>query len=516
MESAPAVFFSYARDDDKREGRKLSQIRNALQAELSVLSGDEWHVFQDVEDIGVGEQWEKRLEEGLTGSTFFLAIITPTYLKRDACRNELKRFLTHEQRVGRDDLVIPLLYLDTPTLVDSHLRERDALARAIAQRQWHNWTDLRLKSLETTDARRRLADLAKAILDAYARGGQMSAELATEAVNALDASEESTGDRSPQPKVVFPLHGIRTHAEWVREFSQLAAEHHWQSREARWNFGRFSLLKFLLPWGRKSKEKWFVERYGDEMQVGHLGLSDDRLPSVVAHSFGCYLVGYAMLKYDGLKFNKIILCGSILPSDFPWDDLLRSGRVRSVRNEFGVRDQWVKLVRYFVRGSGASGARGIAAERQHPLLEQKKVVFNHAEYFVRAHMKSWIDFLEREDEVLPSETVDVRWPRSRPPILLYVLVVAVCLGLFGATYRFTAQWKVSVSITRVIAGIFSRPSPSPSPTPSRPPFVSSIGLKLNWIEPLGIWVGEDEVTQAQLLAIMGEVPGYYKGDRRPA
>jgi hypothetical protein len=516
MGPAPAVFFSYAHDDDRREGGKLSQIRHALEAELSTLTGDEWHVFQDVEDIAVGEQWKKRLEEGLAGSTFFLPIITPTYLKRDACRNELRRFLNREQQLGRDDLVIPVLYINTPALSDPHLLERDALARTIAERQWHNWTDLRPQSFETADARKRLGDLAKAILEAYARGGRLSAELATEAVIALDASEVSTVNSSRQPKVVFPLHGIRTHAEWIRAFSQLAAEHDWQSREASWNFGRFSLLGFLSPWGRASKEQWFVNTYVQELDVGHLNLNSERLPSLVAHSFGCYLVGYAMLKYDGLRFNKIILCGSILPTDFPWDDLLESGRVRSVRNEFGIRDPWVKLVRHFVRGSGSSGARGIAPERQHPRLEQKKFVFNHAEYFVRAHMKSWIDFLEREEAVSPGKAIDVRWPKPRPPILLYVLVAAVCFSVFGAIHQVTAHWKVNVSITRVLARIFSKPTPSPSPTPSRPPVVSSIDLKLNWVEPLGLWVAEHEVTQAQLLAVMGELPGYYKGDRRPA
>ena len=57
------------------------------------------------------------------------------------------------------------------------------------------------------------------------------------------------------PRVVFPLHGIRTRAEWVGAFSQLAAENDWKSREASWNFGRFSLLKFLSPWGRKGQRK---------------------------------------------------------------------------------------------------------------------------------------------------------------------------------------------------------------------------------------------------------------------
>jgi hypothetical protein len=232
METHPAVFFSYARNDDDREGGRLGTIRAALEAELSLLSGDDWHVFRDVEDIKVGQQWSKRLEAGLTGSTFFLAVITPTYLKRDACREELKRFLKKEQQLERDDLVIPLLYLNTPAISDSGLRNRDTLARAIAERQYHDWTDLRTEPLTSVEARRRLAQLAGAILEAYARGGPGSKQLATQTVTALIASQEdfssrestaqtregnvqrsleihedSIVDKPVQPKVVFPLPG---------------------------------------------------------------------------------------------------------------------------------------------------------------------------------------------------------------------------------------------------------------------------------------------------------------------
>src|SRR5687768_2685781 len=105
MNEVAAVFFSYARADDEREGRKLTEIRKALESELNALSGDVWNVFQDVEDIEIGEQWKKRLNTEVGGSTFFVPVVTPTYLKRSFCRAELIQFLAQEKRIGRDDLV---------------------------------------------------------------------------------------------------------------------------------------------------------------------------------------------------------------------------------------------------------------------------------------------------------------------------------------------------------------------------------------------------------------------------
>lgn len=81
MDRTPAVFFSYVRADDERERGRLSDLRKALEAELTGLSGDVWKVFQDVEDIQIGQEWRKRLDEGLSGSTFFLPVLTPTYIE---------------------------------------------------------------------------------------------------------------------------------------------------------------------------------------------------------------------------------------------------------------------------------------------------------------------------------------------------------------------------------------------------------------------------------------------------
>jgi hypothetical protein len=157
-----------------------------------------------------------------------------------------------------------------------------------------------------------------------------------------------SGETGKSERVVFPLHGIRTRAEWQKAFADVAQDGGWKCRLEKWNFGRMSLPSFLLPFGRSKKIKWFENTYTEEINDKNLDLKAGELPSVVAHSFGTYIVGWSMFKYEELKFNKIILCGSILPTDFPWDALLERGQVRAVRNEFGVSDIWVKWVRFFV------------------------------------------------------------------------------------------------------------------------------------------------------------------------
>lgn len=295
---------------------------------------------------------------------------------------------------------------------------------------------------------------------------------------------------SESERVVFPLYGIRTRGEWQSAFADLGAIDKWKCRRKRWNFGRFSLFQFLWPFGPGKKIKWFEATYGEEVNDRGLSLGTGELPSVVAHSFGTYIVGWALFTYEHLRLNKVILCGSILPTDFRWDLILQRGQVRAVRNEFGVKDIWVKLVRFFVPRTGPSGAYGFAYE--HPRLQQQRFEFNHSEYFADGHMKAfWIPFLNRREPAIPEEQTSIERPKRNQPVALYVIVLVVLFMLASPAMLLVSNRSIPREI------------------------VSSTGMKLEWIEPLKIWVGEHEVTQAEYRSVIGTDPSLYKGERNP-
>jgi pimeloyl-ACP methyl ester carboxylesterase/SAM-dependent methyltransferase len=216
-------------------------------------------------------------------------------------------------------------------------------------------------------------------------------------------------------KVVIPLHGIRTHAEWQRAFVDVAQKHNLYCPLEKWNFGRFSLIRFLLPRQREAKIRWFRSAYDDLNDSRDAALGDNNLPSLVAHSFGTYIVGYALLKYKNIRFDKIILCGSILPTDFPWKTIIDRGQVRELRNEYGVKDFWVRRVNWFVNKAGSSGQSGFTQnglKLQSDRIIQEEFIFEHSEYFNRGHMDQfWIPFLLR-----PSVPVSSRIATEHVPL----------------------------------------------------------------------------------------------------
>src|SRR5215211_4368218 len=143
-------------------------------------------------------------------------------------------------------------------------------------------------------------------------------------------------------KVVFPLHGISTHAHWQRIATDVLRTQGWICRLTRWHFGYCSVLRLLIPQQRRTKIFWFRDTYDSEIHDSDVPVSKDNPPSVIAHSFGTYILGNALLTYKHLYFNKVLLCGSILPRNFPWDDLINRGQVQAVRNEYGSKDRWAR------------------------------------------------------------------------------------------------------------------------------------------------------------------------------
>ena len=87
--------------------------------------GDEFSIFQDRKDISWGDCWKERINSSLDTTTFLIPVITPGFFKSEYCREELSRFLDRERKLGRDDLILPVYYIDTPALYDKKLQATD-------------------------------------------------------------------------------------------------------------------------------------------------------------------------------------------------------------------------------------------------------------------------------------------------------------------------------------------------------------------------------------------------------
>lgn len=166
----PAAFLSYVRFDDKHEDGKISELRERLSSEVRAQTGDEFPIFQDRNDILWGENWEQRIDKSINASTFLIPIVTPSFFKSPSCRKEIEQFLKREKRLKRNDLILPIYYIDSSSQVEPEgTAKRDKVAEIIFSRQYADWRELRPELITSPQAVKILIQMAQQVRDAILR-----------------------------------------------------------------------------------------------------------------------------------------------------------------------------------------------------------------------------------------------------------------------------------------------------------------------------------------------------------
>lgn len=202
------------------------------------------------------------------------------------------------------------------------------------------------------------------------------------------------------PPLVFSMHGIRTDGEWQKIFASVLSGS--QTRVESFDYGRYGLHKFLLPFMNNRKIDEFYRRYADDVSKNPTVALDnfDARPSAVAHSFGTWILGYAMLKHADMRFDKLILAGSILPRDFDWGTLFARDQVSAVLNECGQKDPWPAFAHRFVGRAGTAGALGFDWFDR-TVQNKQSEWFGHSDALMRPHIEHiWVPFLLQEPSPL--------------------------------------------------------------------------------------------------------------------
>lgn len=218
MAIEPAAFMSYVHTDD-RYGH-LTQFRERLSAEVQVQTGHEFPIFQDRQDILWGQNWKQRIEESLDAVTFLIHIITPSFFNSQPCRKEYERFVDREGKLNRNDLILPVYYVDSPLLNDAERRVTDDVAEEIAQRQYADWRDLRFEPFTNPQVSRTLAGLAVQVRDALERVSAAESKVvekprrraATNPISRVDTQPDVTESgeevHRPTAKTEPPMHVV--------------------------------------------------------------------------------------------------------------------------------------------------------------------------------------------------------------------------------------------------------------------------------------------------------------------
>ncbi|MBK8814873.1 MAG: hypothetical protein IPN42_04890 [Methylococcaceae bacterium] len=194
--------------------------------------------------------------------------------------------------------------------------------------------------------------------------------------------------------IVVIVHGIKTRSTWQGEVKQALEKVGLIAIPT--NYEKYDLLRFLFPleWFNRAAIKIVedeIKRVNNKFTDGHI--------SILAHSFGTYITGKILLskKY---KFDRIALCGSVLPMSFNFH--LAEGNVSKIINEVGCKDIWPVFAAKCSLKYGSSGSFGF--NRGNYVEDRKHVDFAHSDFLnAKFCERFWIPYFCGNSIILPGD-----------------------------------------------------------------------------------------------------------------
>jgi hypothetical protein len=159
----PAAFMSYAQFDDNHDHGFLTKFRARLSDEIRMQSGRDFRIFQDREGLRWGQNWQRRIHEALDNATYLIPMMTPNFFRSQSCREEVERFLDRERELNRDDLILPIYYVESDEVRQTSNTSNDLIAQALCEHQYIDWRKLRGMPVERQLVQQTIVAMARRI-----------------------------------------------------------------------------------------------------------------------------------------------------------------------------------------------------------------------------------------------------------------------------------------------------------------------------------------------------------------
>jgi hypothetical protein len=235
-------------------------------------------------------------------------------------------------------------------------------------------------------------------------------------------SEVENSTHHTNRHLILLVHGIRTRALWQNELRKVLEETGFIVQPT--NYGYFDVVRFLVPWQLFAGTA--VKKITKQMRHA-LSMNKGADCSIIAHSFGTFIVAKILREYTDLEFNRIILCGSVLPHKFQFEDY--RGRFNApLINEVGTRDCWPVIAEAITFGYGSAGTYGFLRPAVRDRWHNGKA---HGDFLNQQFCrKYWIPFLRDGDIVEDSDVAErpPPWLRAMSTFKIRYLVL-IALGI---------------------------------------------------------------------------------------
>jgi hypothetical protein len=225
--------------------------------------------------------------------------------------------------------------------------------------------------------------------------------------------------------LVILVHGINTNAQWFPLVKGALEEAGFIAAPA--GYGIYGVLRFLLPINRLRRAA--INRVYENIRIARSYYKPASI-SIIAHSFGTYVVSRIIAENFDIELDRIIFCGSVVQNDFRFQDVQHRFRPL-LYNEIGTRDYWPVVASAITWGYGSVGSDGF----QNPVVNDRwHKDFTHSDFLTREFCKKYYIPSLRGESVPGDEAAPFPfWVRfvARTPvkwILAIILLVAAVLS----------------------------------------------------------------------------------------
>jgi hypothetical protein len=223
-------------------------------------------------------------------------------------------------------------------------------------------------------------------------------------------NDRSLIDFNEKSGILVSIHGLNSGAEWNQEIAPIASSQGWIFAPYVYETNKPDLLF------KKGKRSKVVDDFRE--WVFDLQRKYDGNVSIIAHSFGTYIVGAYLSGFEEkecppVTFNSVILTGSILSRDFDWEKY-RGLSVGSVYNMIAPNDGYVRfmpetnLTKYIGMSTifGKAGLKGFTSNSK-MLTQSTNTIFNHTNTIKPDIIETkWMPFLNAKKRAMEIEMFD--------------------------------------------------------------------------------------------------------------
>ncbi|MGW0172735.1 toll/interleukin-1 receptor domain-containing protein [Rhodococcus sp. NPDC003322] len=185
--STATAFWSYAHADNDATGGHVRELAKQVAGSYQLETGEKLTLFVDRdEESGLkwGDEWQEKISSTIAGTTFFIPIISPSYLNSENCRNEFLEFWSRASESNLGELLLPILYADVDLSADSS----DEICRIVEKIQFLDWRETRLEEFNSKIYKTELAKIGRRLKEVAT-----IVELKPESVAEEESSDDEPG-----------------------------------------------------------------------------------------------------------------------------------------------------------------------------------------------------------------------------------------------------------------------------------------------------------------------------------